>query len=83
MPDFVCVSAQSNSLGGAGASSITLASNYSSIIDTVEQIRANAQIKYNAGAFLHWYSKYGCEKVSMKITFYNKKKNASNDLLFI
>ena len=42
---------------------LTIVSNYSSITESLEHIIDSAQVKYNVGAYLHWYEKYGVEKV--------------------
>ena len=44
---------------------LTIASNYSSVVEKIEHIVDSAQQKYSAGAYVHWYEKHGLEKVSM------------------
>ena len=49
--------------------SLTVASNYSNIIDIASDIWTQSQEKYRAGAFLHWYWKHGCDEVALSINF--------------
>ena len=46
---------------------LTVASNYSNIIEFASNVWTQAQEKYRTKAFLHWYWKYGCEEVSLDL----------------
>ena len=50
------------------APSLTVASNYSNVTSFLRHVVNRAAIKFEAGAYVHWYEKYGCEKVSGGIT---------------
>ena len=55
--------AQGKYMGNGNASSVTIATNHSSITEHLSSICYGAQLKYDAKAYLHWYEKYGCEQV--------------------
>ena len=43
--------------------SLTVASNYSNIVEKLEHIIDCAQLKYRVRAYVHWYEKHGLEQV--------------------
>ena len=49
--------------GAKDRASLTVASNYSSIVEKLEHIVDCAQQKYTARAYVHWYEKHGLERV--------------------
>ena len=50
-------------------SSVTIAANYSNIITHAQHILDRAKAKYSAGAYLHWYWKYGARTVNTSVNF--------------
>jgi len=49
--------------------SITICSNRTNIVPTFQEIVKNAEIKYEAKAYLHWYKKYGLEEETFLESF--------------
>ena len=66
---FMCVVLSSTSVPTGApcveskSSSLTIAANYSSVVDYVDDELHRAQRMFDARAYLHWYKKYGCEDV--------------------
>ncbi|XP_013409803.1 tubulin delta chain [Lingula anatina] len=51
-----------NPAGGKDASSVTMAANYTNFLSPVEYMMSQSKLMYDAGAYLHWYWKYGCTR---------------------
>lgn len=43
--------------------------NSSAVLDYVEAVQEGAGAMYRAGAYLHWYERYGCERRSFEQAF--------------
>jgi hypothetical protein len=53
-----------NTLGNVkDSTSLTMATNYSNIIEYLEHVLEKSRAKYDASAYLHWYWKHGCTQV--------------------
>ncbi|KAK3082972.1 hypothetical protein FSP39_010365 [Pinctada imbricata] len=50
--------------------SVTVASNHGSIVEYLDLVRQRSKVKHAAGAYLHWYWRYGASEVKAKITFF-------------
>ena len=55
-------------MGGRDSASMTACTNYSSVRDHVQTVLHGATQKYHVGAYLHWYWKHGCDKVTWHLT---------------
>lgn len=51
--------AKSNSIGPKDTASLTVASNSQSVVEYMESVYDRSKVKFNARAYLHWYTKYG------------------------
>ena len=60
-----CFIGQSNPAGPKDSQSLTLCLNSTKIVETLEDVTAKARAMYDAGAYLHWYWKHGCSKVTI------------------
>ncbi|CAH1788254.1 unnamed protein product [Owenia fusiformis] len=61
--------ARHNSIGAKDSASVTIASNYSNVLDVLERTVRRSQQMYDAGAYLHWYWKHGLEKDVFESSF--------------
>ena len=52
----------SDAVGIKDGASITIAANYSNVTTYIDDVVHKAAAKFNAGAFMHWYEKHGCER---------------------
>ena len=59
-------SGSTNSLGGKDRASMTIAANYSNVSTYCDDVMDGAWRKFQAGAYLHWYQQYGCDKVRLR-----------------
>lgn len=48
-----------NNLSGSKSASLSVASNHSSVVDYLDFLLSRSQTMYKAGAYLHWYWRYG------------------------
>ncbi|XP_022795839.1 tubulin delta chain-like [Stylophora pistillata] len=53
---------QYNPVGPKDSQSLTLCLNSTKILETLEDVMRKARAMYDAGAYLHWFSKHGCSK---------------------
>ena len=69
---------QYNPVGPKDSQSLTLCLNSTKILETLEDVMRKARAMYDAGAYLHWFSKHGCSKVttSLKATPYELVEKA-------
>ncbi|XP_056374708.1 tubulin delta chain-like isoform X2 [Hyla sarda] len=49
--------------------SLTVCANHSSAADLMSGVLCKARTMYNAGAYLHWYRRYGCEDDHFQMSF--------------
>ncbi|XP_044150372.1 tubulin delta chain-like isoform X1 [Bufo gargarizans] len=49
--------------------SLTVCANHSSAADLMSSVVSKAQTMYDAGAYLHWYRRYGCEDDHFQMSF--------------
>ena len=52
----------SDAVGIKDGTSLTIAANYSNVTTYIDDVVHKAAAKFNAGAFMHWYEKHGCER---------------------
>lgn len=74
MQSFSSIAAKKSMYGNQGLSSLTTTINSSRVADYLENLVKQARMKYEAGAFLHWYWRHGASKVHINISY------SSNDL---
>ena len=43
--------------------SVTMASNSSSVMEYLQHVKDRSKVKFEAGAYLHWYQRYGASEV--------------------
>ena len=48
---------------------LTICANNSSITDYLNTVCTKARLMYNEGAYLHWYTRYGCERDNFEEAF--------------
>ena len=63
--------AKANPLTSGKVTSLAAATNCSAILPFLERTVTKARIKFNANAYLHWYTKYGCTKDDFVEAFTN------------
>ena len=61
--DIFCTG-QYNPVGPKDSQSLTLCLNSTKIVETLENVMVKARAMYDAGAYLHWFWKHGCSKVT-------------------
>lgn len=59
-----------NNLSGSKSASLSVASNHSSVVDYLDFLLSRSQTMYKAGAYLHWYWRYGATEVGERERFY-------------
>ena len=47
----------------------TILANSSVVLNYVEGVEARARVMFEAGAYLHWYERYGCERETFESAF--------------
>ncbi|XP_071100932.1 tubulin delta chain-like [Haliotis cracherodii] len=62
-------SARRNALGPRDSSSITIAANYGSVVDYLETVLERSKVMFEAGAYLHWYDRYGVSTDTFEAAF--------------
>ena len=51
-------------MGPKDSQSLTLCLNSTKIVETLDDVMVKARAMYDAGAYLHWFWKHGCSKVT-------------------
>lgn len=62
-------SASANACGPKTSASLTVAANSSSVVTYLENVLERSKVMYDAGAYLHWYWRYGAEKENFEESF--------------
>lgn len=70
-----CFIGQCNPAGLKDSQSLTLCLNSTKIVETLEDVTAKARAMYDAGAYLHWFWKHGCSKVTDSSHMFCLKEN--------
>ena len=68
-------SAKCNYIGPKNNSQLTLAANSSAVVDYLERVQFQSQLKLESGAYVHWYHRYGVSQV--RLNFNNLKKQTT------
>lgn len=50
-------------LGNSGSSSVTMATNSSSVLNPLETVVYHSSLKLESGAYMHWYQRHGISRV--------------------
>ena len=61
--DFLFCSAFQNSQGPKDTASVSLAINSCGVVNYLDHVCSRSEAKITAGAYLHWYQRYGTSKV--------------------
>ena len=61
---YIYITGRYNPVGPKDSQSLTLCLNSTKIVETLEDVMRKARAMYGAGAYLHWFTKHGCSKVT-------------------
>lgn len=61
---YIYITGRYNPVGPKDSQSLTLCLNSTKIVETLEDVTRKARAMYGAGAYLHWFTKHGCSKVT-------------------
>ena len=64
---FYDFSAFQNTFGPKDAASVSMAVNSSSVSQYLDTVCQRSKVMLDAGAYLHWYERYGTSKVSSRL----------------
>ena len=65
LTSWSCFVGQYNPVGPKDSQSLTLCLNSTKIVETLDDVMTKARAMYDAGAYLHWFWKHGCSKVTV------------------
>ena len=61
---YIYITGRYNPVGPKDSQSLTLCLNSTKIVETLEDVMRKARAMYGVGAYLHWFTKHGCSKVT-------------------
>ncbi|KAL3855216.1 hypothetical protein ACJMK2_014436 [Sinanodonta woodiana] len=61
--------ASNNTVGQKNSASVTIATNSTSVVEYLDVVLQRSKVMYDAGAYLHWYWKYGATKDDFEEAF--------------
>lgn len=70
-----CFTGQYNPVGPKDSQSLTLCLNSTKVVETLEDVVVKSRAMYDAGAYLHWFWKHGCSKVTVFSHMFSFEEN--------